>query len=92
MYMFQAHSPPYSACVLFELYESSGSHYVQLFYKNSTTEDLTPMNIPKCGTKCSLDELYDIYSDILPSDVESECSLKAINPPNNGPAFNNGTL
>lgn len=58
---------------MFELYESGDSQYVQLFYRNSTADNLKPINIPGCGTKCPLDQLYDIYSDVIPLDVEKEC-------------------
>lgn len=60
---------------MFELYEQKGSHYVQLFYKNST--EATLLEFPGCGTKCHLDDLYDIYEDILPTQsFEEECALR----------------
>lgn len=68
---------------MFDLYESSNDtrdsenkrYYVQLFYRNSSTDDLTPMNIPQCGVKCSLNQFYELYNDILASDFIAECQL-----------------
>lgn len=72
----QLHTPPYSSSLMFELYESdNNSHYVQLFYRNTTAEELTPMTIPNCGTKCSLDQLYQQYSEFLATDFETECAI-----------------
>lgn len=73
VYFLKIHTPPYSSSLLFELYKSSDSHYIQLFYRNSTTDDLAPMNIPNCGTKCSLNKLYELYREIMPSDYKTEC-------------------
>lgn len=76
--ILQPHSPPYSSSVLFELYESNdNSFYVQVFYRNSTTEEPVPLNIPDCGTKCPLNQLYELYSDVLPTDFETECRLSS---------------
>lgn len=60
---------------MFELYESKDGHYIQLFYRNTTAEHLTPLDIPNCGTKCSLNRFYDLYSGFLVSDHEKECAL-----------------
>lgn len=80
---FKLHVPPYSSSLLFELYKSSNnshnltdnSHYIQLFYRNSSSDDLTPMNIPNCGIKCSLNQFYKLYDNILASDFTAECQL-----------------
>lgn len=68
------HQPPYSSCLLFELYKQNDSHYVQLFYKKSN--ELTLLEFPGCGSKCTVDNLYEIYSDILPTQpFDKECEL-----------------
>lgn len=54
--------------------DTNSSHYIQVFYRNSSTEDLTPLNIPNCGTKCPLMRFYDLYDEILTDDF-NECKL-----------------
>lgn len=72
-------SPPYTACILFELYKSNDNFYVQLFYKKTIGLDGTPLkalHIPKCGRKCNLDEFNRIYKDVLPTaDFDTTCRL-----------------
>lgn len=70
------HIPPYSSCLMFELYKSSVNdrYYIQLIYKNSLAENLTTIKLPGCDTKCSLEQLYDLYSEILVDDI-NECKL-----------------
>lgn len=62
----------------FELYKSSnGIPYVQIFYRNSSVTSVLPLEIPKCGTKCSLTDLYELYKDSLPmQSFEKECELR----------------
>lgn len=68
--------PPYASSLHFELFKTStNDHYVQLYYRTANEENPLPMNIPGCGEKCSLDQLYDIYKDIIPRDFDSECDL-----------------
>lgn len=39
-------------------------------------EETTVLEIPGCGCKCTLEDLYDLYSDILPTkSFEEECAL-----------------
>lgn len=75
--VFQLHTPPYSSCLMFELYESDKDkgHYIQMFYRNSTDEELLPLKIPKCGTKCPLEHFHRIYAHVLASDFVKECKL-----------------
>lgn len=68
--------PPYASSVHFELYKSGeNEHYVQLFYRKSEEEVLTPMEIPKCEKKCTLDQFYATYNSIIPGDHGTECQL-----------------
>lgn len=74
--LFDAHFPPYAASVHFELYKSSqNEHYLQLFYRKSGEEILVPMEIPNCGTKCTLNQFYATFKDIIPGNYEEECRL-----------------
>lgn len=71
---FQLHIPPYASSILLELYKNGEhEHYIQIFYRKSDVENLSPLNIPNCGTKCSLNRLYELYSDLIPGDFETEC-------------------
>ncbi|XP_031636576.1 prostatic acid phosphatase-like [Contarinia nasturtii] len=69
------HLPPYASSLIFELYKRDGEHYIQIFYKKSEEEILSPLNIPKCGTKCPLQQFYILYDEIIPGDFDSECTL-----------------
>lgn len=51
-------------------------HYFQILYRGANEEHLKPMNIPKCGEKCSIDRFYAEYKEIIPThDRDTECSL-----------------
>lgn len=73
----QLHILPFACSLHFELYEVDGNeHYIQIFYRKSNEEILSPMNIPGCGQKCALDRFYDLYNDIIPDrDHDIECEL-----------------
>lgn len=73
--------PGFSSCLLFELYQSNSGNsdpYVQLFYKNSTeTGDISLLEIPKCGPKCPLKKIYELYDRILPKrNHDEECASR----------------
>lgn len=76
--LFEYHSPPYAACVMLELrIDDQQKPYVSVFYKN-TAEEPKPLEIPGCGTSCPLDQMYQLYKDILPEDWTSECKLSML--------------
>lgn len=76
-FSFQNILPPYGASILFELYELNGEHYVQIFFRKTRDEYVPPLEIPGCGTRCSMDQLYEIYASMIPThDFETECRLK----------------
>lgn len=61
---------------------------MQIFYKNSTNTNISALNIPNCGKHCTLEKLYDLYKDILPSgSFDAECTLRGneFAPPNGNP-------
>ena len=70
------HNPPYTATVLFELYESN---LVKVFYKNSSEPIL--LDLPNCGKFCSLDKMFEIYQNVMPNDWEEECALSILQMP-----------
>lgn len=70
--------PPVAASLHFEMYRRGSTiddYYIQIFYRKFEFEDVAPLEIPGCGTKCSLKDLYKLYADILPTDSESYKSL-----------------
>ncbi|XP_031629659.1 prostatic acid phosphatase-like [Contarinia nasturtii] len=75
--LFEPHVPPFASSVHLELYKvGEKEHYIQIFYRKSGEEILLPLNIPNCGEKCSLDQLYKLYNDIIPDrDHDTECRL-----------------
>lgn len=74
--MLQPHKAPTASCLLFELYHNDENPYVQIYYRNSTEEKIPPFEIPKCGIKCSLNKLYEVYAEILPTrSFDEECKL-----------------
>lgn len=73
----QPNIPPYASCLFFELYTSESGPYVKLFYKESIEKEAQLLEIPECGVKCSLNDLYKLYWDILPTkSFEAECKLR----------------
>ncbi|XP_031638619.1 lysosomal acid phosphatase-like [Contarinia nasturtii] len=77
--LYDGYIPPFASCLFFELYQSGKDNFnVQLFYKNTTVEDLpplNPLNIPGCGTKCPLDQFKRLFKDVLPiQNFETECN------------------
>lgn len=50
-----------------------------MFYKNTTNENLSPLNIPSCGVKCSLENFRRIYEAVIPTETfEMECQVSLI--------------
>ncbi|XP_054734328.1 prostatic acid phosphatase [Anastrepha obliqua] len=76
--LYNMKSPGYTACLLFELrLDEHNKPFVSIFYKNTTTE-ATLLSIPKCGVACPLEQLFEIYQDILPANWEQECKLSTM--------------
>ncbi|XP_055300691.1 prostatic acid phosphatase-like [Sitodiplosis mosellana] len=73
--LYDMRIPPLAASVHFEMYRRGTEYYIQIFYRKFEFEDVAPINIPNCGTKCPLEDLYRLYADILPTDSESYESL-----------------
>ena len=74
----QMHIPPFSASFHLELYKrGEEEHCIQIFYRKSNEEDLTPLQIPNCDQKCcTLERLHELFGDIIPGDHDVECGLK----------------
>lgn len=79
LFSLQLHSPPYLACIMFELRKLNNDYNLQIFYRNTSAEALTPLNIPNCGTSCPLSKMFALYTDVLPDgDFETECRLSLL--------------
>lgn len=76
------HNPPYTATVMFELREINQQFFVQVFYKNSTGEPML-LNLPGCGQNCVLEQMFDVYKDVIPKNWEKECHLSMLQLPLN---------
>lgn len=72
--MFKVHSPPYAATVLLEMRQYKTQPLISVFYK-TTNEYPKPIEIPGCGIQCPLTKMYELYSDVIPEDWESECKI-----------------
>lgn len=61
------------------MYKADTAFYLQVFYKNTTNENLNPLIIPNCGVKCPLEKFYDIYKAVIPDgDFETECRISVL--------------
>lgn len=76
---FDLHSPPYVACIMFELRIINRVPHIQVFYKNTTNENPPALQLLNCGQLCPLSEMYNIYKNVLPTDdFASECKLSML--------------
>lgn len=68
--------PKFASCILLELHEIDGSYFVKIFYKNTPTDDVPPLVIPNCGTKCPLEKFSELYGKIINVDLKIECGTE----------------
>lgn len=69
------HLPPYASSIYFELYKRDSEYFVQLFYRKTPTEYISPLKILNCDIMCPLNQIYETYKDILPTDSEDRATL-----------------
>eukprot|EP00111_Clytia_hemisphaerica_P016516 TCONS_00048968-protein len=62
---------PFSASILVELFNSSGSYYVKMTYKHKDT--LTPWKLSDCDEKCPLDGFISKVKDRVPTHRVEDC-------------------
>lgn len=64
--LFEAHAPPFSATILFELYESNDKrqHYLNIFYKNSSNGVAKMMKLNGCDYNCPIVDFFKITDPI----------------------------
>lgn len=75
---FQYHSPPYASTIMFELRRSTDGLYVNVFYKNSTSE-VQNITIRGCDEfDCPFEKFADVLSTIrlTRAQWESQCKMR----------------
>ncbi|XP_010788240.1 lysosomal acid phosphatase [Notothenia coriiceps] len=74
--VFNGRQPPYASCHIIELYmEKSGSASVSMFYRNDSTVEPYPLQIPGCSLDCPLDDFVRITKLSISDDRDKECQL-----------------
>ncbi|KAF0307303.1 Lysosomal acid phosphatase [Amphibalanus amphitrite] len=67
--------PPLASAVLVELHaEPEVGATVQLFYRNDTTAEPYPLQLPGCQLSCPWDTFVQLTEDVVPDDIEAECA------------------
>ncbi|TKS66267.1 Lysosomal acid phosphatase [Collichthys lucidus] len=74
--VFNGKQPPYASCQIFELYRNdNGSASVSMFYRNDTTVEPYPLQLPGCSLDCPLEEFVTITKLSISDDRDKECQL-----------------
>ncbi|XP_040888080.1 lysosomal acid phosphatase isoform X2 [Toxotes jaculatrix] len=74
--VFNGRQPPYASCQIFELYrDDSGPVSVSMFYRNDSTVDPYPQQLPGCSVDCPLDDFVRITKLSISDDRDAECQL-----------------
>ncbi|KAF3857383.1 hypothetical protein F7725_009242 [Dissostichus mawsoni] len=74
--VFNGRQPPYASCHIIELYrEENGSASVSMFYRNDSTVEPYPLQIPGCSLDCPLDDFVRITKLSISDDRDKECHL-----------------
>ncbi|XP_044044148.1 lysosomal acid phosphatase [Siniperca chuatsi] len=74
--VFNGKQPPYASCQIFEMYrDDNGSFSVSMFYRNDTTVEPYPLQLPGCSLDCPLDEFVRITKLSISDDRDKECQV-----------------
>uniref|UniRef100_A0A3P8TPN8 Lysosomal acid phosphatase n=1 Tax=Amphiprion percula TaxID=161767 RepID=A0A3P8TPN8_AMPPE len=74
--VFSGVQPPYASCHMFELYrEENGSASVSMFYRNDSTVEPYPLQLPGCSLDCLLDDFVRITKLSVSDDRDKECQV-----------------
>ncbi|XP_034007097.1 lysosomal acid phosphatase [Trematomus bernacchii] len=74
--VFNGRQPPYASCHIIELYrDENGSASVSMFYRNDSTVEPYPLQIPGCSLDCPLDDFVRITKLSISDDRDKECQL-----------------
>ncbi|KHJ79531.1 hypothetical protein OESDEN_20820 [Oesophagostomum dentatum] len=55
---------PYASAVVMEIYREDSDYLVEFFYRNETTHSPYRLTLPKCGTRCTVQNMAEQYSDM----------------------------
>ncbi|XP_032394611.1 lysosomal acid phosphatase [Etheostoma spectabile] len=74
--VFNGIEPPFASCQIFELYRNNDSSVsVSMFYRNDSTVEPYPLQLPGCSLDCPLDEFMRITKFSIPEDRDKECQV-----------------
>lgn len=74
--VFNGIQPPYASCHIFELHrDENGSATVSMFYRNDSSTDLFPLQLPGCTLDCPLEDFVRITKPSISDDRDKECQL-----------------
>ncbi|XP_034032059.1 lysosomal acid phosphatase-like isoform X1 [Thalassophryne amazonica] len=76
MNVYNGKSPPYASCHMFELYmNDNGSASVLMFYRNDTSVEPYPLQLPGCSLQCPLEDFVRITKPSISDDRAKECQV-----------------
>ncbi|KAL3862397.1 hypothetical protein ACJMK2_008366 [Sinanodonta woodiana] len=78
MKIFNNINPPYNALFMMELHRNSDQgHYVQMFYRNDSSNASYPLKLPDCDFKCPVDKFMQLVEDmdVEPSKLQAACGI-----------------
>ncbi|KAM6958255.1 lysosomal acid phosphatase [Tautogolabrus adspersus] len=74
--VYNGRQPPYASCHIFELYkDENGSASVFMLYRNDSTVEPYPVQLPGCALYCPLEDFVRITKPSISDDRDKECQL-----------------
>ncbi|XP_020506426.3 lysosomal acid phosphatase isoform X1 [Labrus bergylta] len=74
--VYNGKQPPYASCHIFELYkDENGSASVLMFYRNDSSVEPYPVQLPGCSLHCPLEDFVRITKPSISEDRDKECQL-----------------
>ncbi|XP_034533838.1 lysosomal acid phosphatase isoform X1 [Notolabrus celidotus] len=74
--VFNGRQPPYASCHMIELYKNdNGSASVSMFYRNDSTVEPYPVQLPGCSLQCPLEDFVRLTKPSISDDRDKECQL-----------------
>uniref|UniRef100_A0A3B3U3V6 Lysosomal acid phosphatase n=1 Tax=Poecilia latipinna TaxID=48699 RepID=A0A3B3U3V6_9TELE len=74
--VFNGKQAPYASCHIIELYrENNGSASVSMFYRNDTSVEPYPVQLPSCAHVCPLEDFVRITKPFISDDRDKECQV-----------------
>ncbi|XP_035983711.1 lysosomal acid phosphatase-like [Fundulus heteroclitus] len=76
--VFNGKQPPYASCHIIELYrEENGATSVSMFFRNDTSVNPYPLQLPGCALDCPLEDFVRITKPFISDDRDKECQLSS---------------